>query len=211
MSDLGGNVPVGNGLEQPIITNRSIKSTVVVRDQQTVVIGGLISNRNSDSESKFPLLGDLPIFGWLFKQWSGDKTKTNLVLVLTPYVVRSREDFQAIYDRKLQERTEFVEAFLGGASDYNPYIEYSKKTGPLALLMQDVNHEMTKLENGGAGLPDEVPITPEAVIEPIEDDGAQGDAPPAPEQSAADESAAAGDASSADDAPATEGEGGGSK
>lgn len=180
VSDLGGSVPVGNGLNQPIITNRSAKTTVVVKDQQTVILGGLISNRKSDSESKFPFLGDLPIVGWLFKQWRDEDTKTNLLLVLTPYVVRSREDFANIYERKIQERRDFVEAFFGSSAQYNPYIDYRKKTGPVARLIDDVETEMSKIENGGPGLPGEVAITPEAPIVPFEvdesSDNAAGDA-----------------------------------
>lgn len=183
VSDLGGSVPVGNGLNQPIITNRSAKTTVVVKDQQTVILGGLISNRKSDSESKFPFLGDLPIVGWLFKQWRDEDTKTNLLLVLTPYVVRSREDFANIYERKIQERRDFVEAFFGSSAQYNPYIDYRKKTGPVAKLISDVETEMSKIENGGPGLPGEVAITPEAPIVPFEVEANEepaGEAPPPP-------------------------------
>lgn len=167
VADLGGNVPVGGGLEQPIILNRSAKTTVVVGDQQTVVIGGLISDRESDSESKIPLLGDIPLIGWLFKNWSDQKAKTNLVLVLTPYVVRDESDFQKIYARKIQERRQFLETYYGYAQEYNPYIDYDKKTGPLGRLVGDVNRELTKIENGGPGLPGEQLITPEASITPL--------------------------------------------
>ena len=47
VSDIGGRQDVGNGITQPIITNRSAKTTVVAKDQQTLVIGGLISTRQS--------------------------------------------------------------------------------------------------------------------------------------------------------------------
>lgn len=167
VSDLGGSVPVGNGLEQPIITNRTAKTTVVVRDQQTVVLGGLMADRQSDSESKIPILGDIPLIGWLFKNWSDQKSKTNLILVLTPYIVRTDEDFRKIYERKLRERKEFLETYYGIAADYNPYIDYSKKTGPLGKLVSRVGFELMKVENGGPGLPGDVVITPEAEITPF--------------------------------------------
>lgn len=167
VSDLGGNVPVGNGLNQPIITNRSAKTTVVVGDQQTVVIGGLISDRENDSESKVPLLGDLPIIGWLFKNWNDQKAKTNLVLVLTPYVVRDEGDFRKIYERKVRERRQFIETYYGYAADYNPYVDYDKKTGPLGHLIGRLDFELQKIENGGEGLPGERLITPEATVTPL--------------------------------------------
>jgi general secretion pathway protein D len=204
VSDLGGNVPVGNGLEQPIITNRSAKTTVVVRDQQTVVIGGLVSDRDTDSESKIPILGDIPLIGWLFKNWSDSKSKTNLILVLTPYVVYSQTDFQKIYQRKMRDRKDFLEAYYGVGKDYNPYIDYDKKTGPVGQLIGTIDHELLRVENGGPGLPGEVVITPEAELTPISEDGDAddeggdaddggetappdtGDAPPVPDAADAD-------------------------
>jgi general secretion pathway protein E len=63
----------------PTWTKRKIKTTVVVRDQQSVVIGGLISDRVSYTESKVPLLGDIPLLGYLFKYTKRDKKKTNLL------------------------------------------------------------------------------------------------------------------------------------
>ena len=175
VSDLGGNVPVGNGLNQPIITNRSAKTTVVVGDQQTVVIGGLISDREGDSESKVPLLGDIPIIGWLFKNWNDQKAKTNLVLVLTPYVVRDEADFQKIYERKIRERRQFLETYYGYGTEYNPYIDYDKKTGPLGKLVSSLDTELMKLENGGPGLPGERLITPQAEITPLVDEDTELD------------------------------------
>jgi len=197
VSDLGGSVPVGNGLNQPIITNRSAQTTVVVKDQQTVIIGGLISNRKSDSESKFPILGDLPIIGWLFKQWNDSEQKTNLILVLTPYVVRDREDFREIYERKLEERQVFVENFFGSSNSYNPYIDYRKKSGPLARLIQDVEGELQKIENGGPGVEGEALVTPDAPLVPF-DDADLADEEPAAAPAAQPEGTSA--------APATEGE-----
>ncbi|MFZ9886927.1 MAG: type II secretion system secretin GspD [Myxococcota bacterium] len=188
VSDLGGSVPVGNGLNQPIILNRTAKTTVVVRDQQTVVLGGLMADRASDSESKIPILGDLPLIGWLFKNWSDSDAKTNLILVLTPYIVRTENDFQKIYERKLKERKEFLDTYYGIASDYNPYIDYDKKSGPFARLSTRVKYELQRVENGGPGLPGDVVITPAAEITPLSADETED---PAAAASAAD--AAAGD------------------
>ena len=176
VSDIGGNIPVGNGLEQPIITNRSANTTVVVRDQQSVVLGGLISDRNTDSESKIPFLGDIPIVGWLFKNWSDSTSRTNLILVLTPYIVRSEEDLQRIYARKMLERQQFVEAFYGVAADYNPYVDYAKKTGPLGRLITTIDIEAQKLENGGPGAPGEESFTPDLEMQPFTEEGSDAEA-----------------------------------
>ncbi len=151
VSDLGGQVSVGNGLTQPIITNRSVKNTVVARDQQTIAIAGLISDRKSDTESKIPFFGDIPIVGWLFKTWGDTKSKTNLLIVLTPYIVRSDDDFRKIYERKMLERRQFVDAYFSDARVYNPYVDYDKKTGPLGEIDRTIHYEMDRIENGGAG------------------------------------------------------------
>src|SRR5678815_1720857 len=72
----------------PIWSKRAIETRVVVRDQQTVVIGGLLQERETSSTKKVPVLGDIPILGHLFKHTERSKRKTNLVIMLTPYIVK---------------------------------------------------------------------------------------------------------------------------
>ena len=74
--------------------NRSLKTKVVVDDGQTIVLGGLISDEITDVETKTPCLGDIPILGWLFKSSSTGTKKTNLLVFLTPNVVRTPEDME---------------------------------------------------------------------------------------------------------------------
>ena len=80
------------GTGQPITANRAASTVVVVDDQQTVVLGGLIRDRKRETENKIPILGDLPIIGWLFKSRTTEVEKVNLVLVLTPYIIRDQVD-----------------------------------------------------------------------------------------------------------------------
>lgn len=177
VSDLGGQVSVGNGLTQPIITNRNVKNTVVAKDQQTIVIAGLIQDRKSDTESKVPFFGDIPLIGWLFKTWSDSKQKTNLLIMLTPYVVRDEDDFRKIYERKMKERKDFVDQYFSDARVYNPYIDYDKKNGPLGELLRQYEWEMEKIENGGKGHGEEL-ISPDMGIKPRkigDDNGAPGE------------------------------------
>ena len=68
----------------PTLTKRDIQTKVTVYDGKTVVIGGLIKNNKSMEETKIPLLGDIPILGWLFKRQSVSYTKTNLLVFITP-------------------------------------------------------------------------------------------------------------------------------
>jgi general secretion pathway protein D len=154
--------------QQPITANRSAKTVVVVDDQQTVVIGGLMRDRSRDSESKVPFLGDLPLIGWLFKQRSKEVEKVSLLLVLTPYIISEAEDFQRIFERKMKEHEEFAADYYGGMKEYRAHIDYSRKTGPFGKLSAKVRYEMGKLENGGEGDGSEVlvkpPVAPEGEV-----------------------------------------------
>jgi general secretion pathway protein D len=76
----------------PSTAKRSIESTVVVDDGDTLVLGGLIEDNITDTHSKVPLLGDLPYVGVLFRTDSRTHKKTNLMVFLRPVVMRSRED-----------------------------------------------------------------------------------------------------------------------
>lgn len=103
-SSVQQSAPAGlNVNQQGLITRkRSAKTTVMVKDRQTVVIGGLMSDELDESQSKLPILGDLPILGWLFKASTKTARKTNLLLFLTPYVINTREDMD-LYTNKREE------------------------------------------------------------------------------------------------------------
>ena len=73
---------------------------MVVKDRQTMVIGGLIRDNVTSSTSKVPLLGDIPILGWLFKYKTTRIEKTNLMIFITPYIIKSEEEAAAITQRK---------------------------------------------------------------------------------------------------------------
>jgi general secretion pathway protein D len=75
-----------------VTTKRSAKTSVVVKDKETVVIGGLIQDTEEDTVSKVPLLGDIPLLGWLFKTKSKVRKKTSLMILLTPHIVRDAAD-----------------------------------------------------------------------------------------------------------------------
>lgn len=95
-------------------TTRKAATTVVVRDGDTVAVGGLQKSSSSDTRSKFPLLGDLPVLGWLFKGSDSEVTKSNLVLFLKPRVINSYSDLLQITSDKLESRRE------AGARLYDP-------------------------------------------------------------------------------------------
>jgi len=80
-------------LSEGIVTNkRAIESTVLVDDQQIVVLGGLIQDEQANDTSQIPLLGDVPIFGSLFRSESRQRKKTNLFVFLRPVIIRSASE-----------------------------------------------------------------------------------------------------------------------
>jgi general secretion pathway protein D len=73
----------------------------------------------------------------LFRQTSVITEKRNLLLFLTPYIIRDSSDLRAIYERKMRERQEFIDRyFVFGDQDYEPHIDYSRTRG---LVMEIVN------------------------------------------------------------------------
>lgn len=89
----------------PVINSRVATTTVVVPNGQTVVIGGLMENTQSDSESKVPLLGDIPLLGNLFKRKVKDNVKRELMIFLTPTVVQAPAQLAGMtYEERLNQR-----------------------------------------------------------------------------------------------------------
>ncbi len=91
----------------PSTSKRSASTTVVVKDRETMVIGGLIRDNVTSSTSKVPLLGDIPILGWLFKYKTSKVEKTNLMIFITPYIIKNEKDAEAITKRKADALEEF--------------------------------------------------------------------------------------------------------
>ncbi len=88
---------------RPTTLKRTIDTTVIVDDNATVVIGGLIDDSFSKTEYKVPILGDIPLLGWLFKSRKTQREKTNLFVFLTPHVINNKADAQKIYKQKKEE------------------------------------------------------------------------------------------------------------
>ncbi|GIX49503.1 MAG: hypothetical protein KatS3mg131_3714 [Candidatus Tectimicrobiota bacterium] len=84
-------------------TKRSAKTTVIVDDGQTIVIGGLIQENRNETQTQVPCLGNLPLFGWAFKQTAAQRRKTNLLIFLTPHIITSPEDVRRITEHKRQQ------------------------------------------------------------------------------------------------------------
>ena len=88
---------------RPTTLKRTIDTTVIVDDNSTVVIGGLIDDKFTETETKVPLLGDIPLLGWFFKSRKREREKTNLYVFLTPHVINNKADAEKIYKKKKKD------------------------------------------------------------------------------------------------------------
>ncbi len=127
------------------ITKRTAHTSVIVQDQQTVVIGGLMRDAYTSSKRKIPILGDIPLLGALFRSTETAKRKTNLLLVLTPYVIRDQNDLRTVFERKMQERQEFLDRYFvfSDQTQYEPPRDFSRLNG----LLEDIRHAYIALDD----------------------------------------------------------------
>ena len=132
----------GTGYSIPLISSRRFKTDVSLRDGETLLIGGLVSKRTTDTIKKVPILGDIPLIGGLFTETRKEDRKTTLFVALTPYVVRNSEDVARIdraYDMFLHgeglpgddqsekrntaaSRHQVADPYVAEGSDFSPKI-----------------------------------------------------------------------------------------
>ena len=93
----------------PTTTKRSAETSVVVKDKETVIIGGLIEDRVTRTEEKVPYLGDIPYLGWIFSFDSDRVQKVNLMIMLTPRVIRGPADLARATDDSRMQTEEFFD------------------------------------------------------------------------------------------------------
>lgn len=140
VSDIKGAGGLGAGA--PIRTRRNAKTVVLVKDQSTIVIGGLIRDVENDTVEKVPFLGDIPLLGVLFRNTSSITTKQNLVLMLTPYIIESEADLQKIQKRKMEERKELLRTFGRRDLQYIKNVNFQKKSGLMNRMREQITSEI---------------------------------------------------------------------
>jgi general secretion pathway protein D len=108
------NVTLKSGVEEyrPTTLKRSAETTVIVKDKNTVVIGGMIGESTEKGTYRVPCLGDIPGLGWLFKSISRSQNKTNLFVFLTPYIIENPIEAQRIYEEKKGEMDRIEEGVI---------------------------------------------------------------------------------------------------
>ena len=93
----------GEQTSTPTTLKRTAKTTVVIRDKETVVIGGLIDDSTIVDTYQVPCIGDIPFLGWLFKSRGSGREKSNLFVFITPHIIRNQAEAAVIYQKKLEE------------------------------------------------------------------------------------------------------------
>jgi general secretion pathway protein D len=157
ISDLGHPIKILDA-NQWIIETKTAKTTVIASEGQAIVIAGLIHDQVKNSEEKIPILSNIPILGYLFKNKKNIRKKKNLVLILTPWIIKSNYDYQKIYNSKIKERKHLSSLFFGNRiTQYNPMESY-KKSGPIYEIIHEITSEMMKIKNGGPGKINEIII-----------------------------------------------------
>ncbi len=125
----------------PTTFKRTADTTVVVHNKETVVIGGIIGQDTSSGENKVPLLGDIPLLGWLFKTHGNNLKKTNMFIFITPHIVESSPELAALYYKK-RDVMEYVQE---GSSAIPDHFFYDKPNPDHATALADIG--FAKLQN----------------------------------------------------------------
>jgi general secretion pathway protein D len=167
----------------PATSKRSVKTTVVARDQQTVVIGGLMADRISETVTKVPILGDIPVLGFFFRNTSKTVKKSNILIAITPYVVSDLSDLRRVAEKKLRERRDFIERFssLEDTSNLDKLeVDTHRKRG----MLEEINRSVREMEEDEKQLmrirerdqrDESVPVEPSLDQDPDSKPGKAGD------------------------------------
>jgi general secretion pathway protein D len=107
------SVDLDKATQLPKVKKRKTGQVLTVKTGQTVVISGLVKTTELESFQKIPLLGDIPLLGWLFRNSQIQHATQNMMVFLTPHVVHGADDLAAIYQSKIKERDEYLEYVYG--------------------------------------------------------------------------------------------------
>ncbi len=133
-ADNVGDIVQIDGNEVPVITKRELKASIAVPDRATIALGGLVSKATRKGRTKVPLLGDIPILGWLFRSQDKQDTRSELLVLITPYVIVSPAQARA-ETRRLHTAS--------GAAQTDWYGQWSD--GDLARELRREDHQQVEL------------------------------------------------------------------
>jgi len=129
----------------PATSKRSTKTTVVARDQQTVIIGGLMADRISENVTKIPILGDIPVLGFFFRNTTKTVKKSNIIIAITPYVISDLSDLRRVAEKKLRERREFIERY-SSLEDTSKLEDVERDLHKKRGMLEEINRSVREME-----------------------------------------------------------------
>jgi general secretion pathway protein D len=116
----------GTQVLAPTTLKRTAKTTITIKDGETVVIGGMIEDNSDTGTYKVPLLGDIPLLGWLFKSRSRSSERNNLFVFITPRIIRNPADAAAIHE----DKKEYMKTITGGTIKNFPEKKSGRSAAP---------------------------------------------------------------------------------
>ncbi|MDB4933455.1 MAG: hypothetical protein JWP87_427 [Labilithrix sp.] len=133
ISDVQSTPDKGDTFGTVSYLERSATTTLTVKDGETIVIGGLVRSHVTRSETKVPVLGDIPLLGMLFRTRNDHVEKSNLILILTPHIIRDSQDLRRVFARKMQERQELMDhESIFTNEKWTPPKDYTRTRGLLS-------------------------------------------------------------------------------
>jgi hypothetical protein len=137
----------------PTTSNRKVENTVYVRDSEAVMIGGILAETQSETEDKIPWLGDIPVLGWAFKSTGETVRKTNLLVILTPHIVRDPDDLNRL---TVESREKFRDSAHEGLEYSDEELEARQRALDAGLdLPKDPNPVRRELDRHSTRYPTE--------------------------------------------------------
>ncbi len=143
---------------------RSIKTTVLVEDKQTLILGGLMDDQLSERKEKVPLLGDIPVLGNLFRYTNKEKSKRNLMVFLHPTILRDAESADYYSNIKYNELRDEQLSFYNDTDNSDSPMNDIPVLPKLQLYYQG---KAVESNLPAAGKPDAMERVNEPLIEPI--------------------------------------------
>jgi len=174
------NVPAALAQVQVATTSRMTNTSVVVRDGDFVMLGGLMSDKIDDSVSKVPLLGDIPILGWLFKSKQFRAVKTNLIILLHPRIIGTSLDSARQIRKSLNKRQRFIDRNMGGDDEFESDVKELRKSLRDQENRAKDEPQFDYRNNLGDDGRKVYPRQESQLDGPVDERSATGDLPPAP-------------------------------
>lgn len=156
VSKQGGSVTVGNGGSFPSFSTRDVETTAVVKDGESLMIGGIFSEDRDNNRTGVPYLMDIPVLGWFFRKTTETLTeRTELIIIITPRVIRNQDESRAVTDdfrRRLSTVSGEIEKMRRGPAkdDLPPPKIVPEPESRIAPNMAPQNNAATGADEGAA-------------------------------------------------------------